>query len=111
MVFKYSPSDLVSFYSSPYESLIKKYIKDIDNLYAKEDPEDPFLQIISSKGEDHERSILDEFFKNMNIISIEKSDKDTMKKQTIDSMTKGVDVIYQGSLSNESFYGRPDFLI
>tara|TARA_S200000501_G_scaffold326604_1_gene325266 strand:+ start:524 stop:694 length:171 start_codon:yes stop_codon:yes gene_type:complete len=38
---KYSPSDLVSFYSSPYDSLIKKYIKEVDNLNAKEDPEDP----------------------------------------------------------------------
>ena len=111
MNLKHSPSDLVSFYSSPYESLIKKYIKHVDNLYAKEDPEDPFSQIISSKGEDHERLILDEFFKNMNVVSIEKSDIDSMKKQTIDSMRKGVDVIYQGSLSNESFYGRPDFLI
>ena len=90
---KYSPSDLVSFYLSPYESLIKKYIKDVDNLYAKEDPEDPFLQIISSKGEDHERSILHELFKNMHVVSIEKSDIDSMKKQTIDSKTKGVDVI------------------
>lgn len=112
MNFKHSPSDLVSFYSSPYESLVKKYIKDNDYLYAKEDPEDPFLQIISSKGVDHEKLILKELMqKNMTVVSINQSDKDLMEKQTIDSMRGGIDVIYQGSISNENFYGRPDFLI
>lgn len=111
MNLKHSPSDLMSFYSSSYEAIVKKYIKDEDRHYAKEDPEDPFLQIISSKGEDHEKSILDELFENMNVVSIENSDKGSMEQQTIDLMKKGTDVIYQGSLSNENFYGRPDFLI
>ena len=112
MNFKHSPSDLVSFYSCPYESLVKKYIKDNDYLYAKEDPEDPFLQIISSKGADHEKLILKELMqKNMTVVSINQSDKDSMEKQTIDSMKGGIDVIYQGSKSNENFYCRPDILI
>ena len=56
---KHSPSELVSSYASPYEFLVRKYMKDTDGGYAKEDPEDPFLKIIASKGEDVKRNIGD----------------------------------------------------
>ena len=84
---KHSPSELVSFYTSPYEFLVRKYMKDTDGGYAKEDPEDPFLKIIASKGEDHEKEILSDFQqKDLSITIIEKSDRFTMVNETLKAM-------------------------
>ena len=87
-------------------------MKDTDGGYAKEDPEDPFLKIIASKGEDHEKEILSDFQqKDLSITIIEKSDRFTMVNETLKAMKNGSDIIYQGSVSNDSFYGRSDFLV
>ena len=73
---KYSPSELVSFYASPYEFLVRKYMKDTDDGHAKEDPEDPFLKMIASKGDDHEKSILNELKnQDFSLTVIDKSDR------------------------------------
>ena len=107
---KYSPSELISFYASPYEFLVRKYMKDIDDGYAKEDPEDPFLKIIASKGEDHEKEILSDLQqKDLSITIIDKSDRFSMVNDTLEAMKSGVEIIYQGSVSNDNFYGRTDF--
>ena len=109
---KYSPSELISFYVSPYEFLVRKYMKDKDGEYAKEDPEDPFLKIIASKGEDHEKEILSDLQqKGLSITIIDKSDRFTMVNNTLEAMKSGVEIIYQGSVSNDNFYGRTDFLV
>jgi len=109
---KHSPSELISFYASSYEFLLKKHMKDTNDRYAKQDPEDPFLKIIASKGEDHEKEILRDLQnQDLSIIVIEKSDRLTMLNDTLEAMKKGADIIYQGSVSNDSFYGRADFLV
>ena len=109
---KHSPSELISFYVSPYEFLVRKYMKETDDSYAKEDPEDPFLKIIASKGEDHEKEILSDLQrKDLSITIIEKSDRFTMVNDTLEAMKRRVDIIYQGSISNDNFYGRADFLV
>lgn len=109
---KYSPSELISFYSSSYEFLINKHMKDTNDRYATQDPEDPFLKIIASKGEDHEKEILKDLQnQDLSIVIIEKSDRSTMVNDTLEAMKKGFDIIYQGSVSNDHFYGRADFLV
>ena len=108
----YSPSDLVTYITSPYESLVKKYMRDTNSNYAQEDPEDPFLSIISSKGDKHETSILRDLInEGKDITIIEKSDRATMLAETHEAILDGKEVIYQGSIENNNFYGRADFLI
>ena len=108
----HSPSELINFYSSPYEFLIKKHMKDTNDRYAKQDPEDPFLKLIASKGEDHEKEILRDLQnQDLSITVIERSDRLTMVNDTLEAMKKGVDIIYQGAVSNDHFYGRVDFLV
>ena len=73
---KHSPSELISFYSSSYEFLLNKHMKDTNDRYARQDPEDPFLKIIASKGEDHEKEILKDLQnQDLSIAIIEKSDR------------------------------------
>ena len=87
-------------------------MKDTNDRYAKQDPEDQFLKIIASKGEDHEKEILKDLQnQNLSIAMIEKSDRSTMVNDTLEAMKKGFDIIYQGSVSNDHFYGRADFLV
>ena len=96
---KYSPSELISFYSSSYEFLINKHMKDTNDRYATQDPEDPFLKIIASKGEDHEKEILKDLQnKDLSIVIIEKSDRSTMVNDTLEAMKKGFDIIDRKSV-------------
>ena len=109
---KHSPSALINFYISPYEALVRKYINDVDKNYGFEDPEDPFLKIIASKGIDHESSIIQEY-KNLGLsvgLIVGKERKGILD-ETLAFMHQGIDVIYQGALANKTFFGRPDFLI
>ena len=109
---KYSPSDLVSFYLSPYESILKKYLIENGDPYAELDPDDPFQKIISAKGEDHEKTVLKNFTnQKLSLIKIPNLKKHEMEQQTLKAMQDGVDIIYQGSISNSYFYGRTDFLV
>ena len=62
---KHTPSDLLSFFSSPYEFLVKKYIKDSGDESIQLDPEDMFLNLLAAKGDDHELSILDDFVETL----------------------------------------------
>ena len=104
---KHSPSALINFYISPYEALVRKYINDVDKNYGFEDPEDPFLKIIASKGIDHESSIIQEY-KNLGLsvgLIVGKERKGILD-ETLAFMHQGIDVIYQGALANKTFFGR-----
>ena len=71
-------------------------MKDTNDRYATQDPEDPFLKIIASKGEDHEKEILKDFqSQDLSVEVIEKSDRSTMVNDTLEAMRKGFDIIYQ----------------
>ena len=109
---KHTPSDLLSFFSSPYEFLVRKYIKDSGDESIQLDPEDMFLNLLAAKGDDHELSILDDLKKDhQSIIDIDSFDQSSREDKTFEAMQNGIDVIYQGSLSNNFFYGKTDFLI
>lgn len=109
---KYSPSSLVGFYLSSYESTLNKYIVDHQKTNIALDAEDPFQKIISTKGDDHEKTILKKLKADgLEIFEVTAADRETMESETIQAMHDGVDIIYQGSISNNEFYGRTDFLI
>lgn len=109
---KHSPSDLVQYFISPYEYLVKKYSKEIDPNFAISDPVDPFLTLIAQKGEEHEAQVFDALRKEYtSMMDLSSSRKDEVVEDTVDAMRSGVELIYQGGVSDDSFYGRTDFLI
>ena len=54
---QHSPSSLMRFFVSPYEAWMYKYLKVVDPDAAQEDPEDPFMQVASKKGDVHEENL------------------------------------------------------
>ena len=46
---------------SPYEAWIYKYLREVDPQAAQEDPEDPFMQVASRKGDMHEQQLYESF--------------------------------------------------
>ena len=47
------------FFDSPYESLVYKYLREVDRDAVQEDAEDPFMQVASKKGDQHEKDLFD----------------------------------------------------
>ena len=45
----YSPSNLMSYFISPFEALMKKAIKQNKDLQIKQDADDPLLKLIAEK--------------------------------------------------------------
>ena len=111
MIKKHSPSSLMRFFVSPYEAWMYKYLKEVDPHAAQEDPDDPFMQVASKKGDAHEEKL----YKNLkeeleSTVVILDSDPEDMIAATKKAMSDGADLIYQGALRDENFFGRTDFL-
>ena len=108
----YSPSDLMNYFICPFEVQMKKALKENQNLKIKQDPDDPLLKLIAEKGIDHEIKLLKELKRRYkNIIAIKNEKPEIMIAATISAMESGTDLIYQAALSNDQFFGKPDFLI
>ena len=108
----YSPSDLMNYFICPFEVQMKKALKENQNLKIKQDPDDPLLKLIAEKGIDHEIKLLKELKRRYkNTIAIKNEKPEIMIAATISAMESGTDLIYQAALSNDQFFGKPDFLI
>ena len=108
---KHSPSSLMRFFESPYESLVDKYLKEVDRDAVQQDPEDAFMQVASKKGDQHERELFDNLSsQNIKSEMILDGDQDDMIEATKKAMREGVDLIYQAAIGDEQFFGRTDFL-
>mgnify|MGYP003327388584 CR=1 FL=1 len=108
---KHSPSSLMRFFVSPYEAWMYKYLKEVDPDAAQEDPEDPFMQVASRKGDIHEEKLFNDLRNEVDTsIIIVDSDPDDMFVATKEAMRNGIDLIYQGALKDDTFFGRADFL-
>ena len=102
---KHSPSSVMRFFDSPYESLIYKYLREVDPKAVQEDPEDAFMQIASKKGEQHEL----ELFKNLSAKDISSriildGDPEQMIEATKLAMSEGIELIYQAALGDNEFF-------
>lgn len=72
----------------------------------------PRLDRLKEKGVLHEQSYLKELEdQGLNIGRLHDFDDERQVAETRDMMREGLDIIYQGSLSHETFAGRSDFLI
>ena len=108
----YSPSELMSYFVSPFEVLMKKAIKQNKDLQIKHDPDDPLLKLIAEKGIEHEAQLFKELKSEYhNHIAIKNDKPEIMVQATQSAMRSGADLIYQATFSNNQFFGKPDFLI
>ena len=99
------------FFVSPYEASMYKYLKEVDPDAAQEDPEDPFMQVASRKGDIHEEKLFNDLRDEVDTsIVIVNSDPEDMFAATREAMRNGIDLIYQGALKDDTFFGRADFL-
>ena len=72
----------------------------------------PFLDRIKARGIEHEAAYVRYLKTNGNKIVLEIAFEDpNAKEKTRTAMLQGVDVIVQGSLGNDTYGGRPDFLL
>ena len=58
---KFSPSDLMKFFTSPFEVWVDLYSAKVDGKLFQKDPEDPLMALISKLGDRHEKLVLDNF--------------------------------------------------
>lgn len=72
----------------------------------------PDLVVIQQRGLDHERAYTDRLAsEGLSIVNLDgcKNEADSVA-QTLQAMAKGVDVIVQGALRDDRWFGRPDVL-
>ncbi|MDC0922484.1 TM0106 family RecB-like putative nuclease [Gammaproteobacteria bacterium] len=108
----HSPSELMGYFVSPFEALMRRAIKLNPEIAITQDVEDPLLKLISQKGIEHESKIYKSLAKKYQTsIAIKNGDRDSMIEATKSAMNSGIELIYQGALSDNIFFGLPDFLI
>ena len=123
---KFSPSDLMKFFTSPFEVWVDLYSAKVDGKLFQKDPEDPLMALISTLGDRHEKFVLDNFnnehsihprvwlnrkLSRSSVTNIPEGSKEEKILATLEAMKRGDEIIYQASLENENFYGKADFLV
>ena len=107
---RHSPSSLMRFFESPFESLVYKYLREVDRAAVQEDPEDAFMQVAAKKGEQHESELFNDLSKEYSSKMILEGEPEEMIEATKKAMSDGVQLIYQAALGDKDFFGRADFL-
>ena len=108
----YSPSELMNYFISPFEMLMKKALKENKDLKIKQDPDDPLLKLIAEKGIEHEIKLFKKLKSKFdNTVTIKNDKPEIMIAATKSAMKSGANLIYQAALLNDQFFGKPDFLI
>ncbi len=107
----YSPSDLVRFVTSPFSSWMDRlYLENPDELTPDEAGKDQ--RLIAETGNQHERSVLDDFKEaGIAVTEIATDERETAQSATLAALEAKAPIIYQAALENERFAGFSDFLI
>jgi predicted RecB family nuclease len=108
-------TDLVGHLACPHLTQLNRAVAE-EHLDApvREDPE---LEIVARRGQQHERAQLGRFLADgRTVVTIhgEAGTADgmrTLEAQTLDAMRGGADVIYQGGFFDGQWHGRADFLL
>lgn len=102
-----TPSELITFIDSPYAAWYDRAAKlDPDRFLKLKDPKDSLNVLLQNKGHEFEAQILEDFQWATKKITRDR-DFAEVKKDIHD----GVEVIYQGKLQTENFYGTADFIV
>ncbi len=107
--YRYSPSDLLEFLSSPFASWMTRRWLD-DPQAAQPDAESPQQLSLAEHGRRHEQAFLEQLrVQGRRVYSIP-SDGDRVT-HTLRAMQAGREVIFHGVLAQADFVGETDFLI
>lgn len=106
----FSPSDLVTFVKSPFASWMnRKHLEDPG--FAVPDEDDPMLQVLSKRGDEHERRCLAEMqAQGLDVIEISERGQQGYE-MTSAAIAEKRGVIFQANLRSERFAGFADFLV
>src|SRR2546429_3833113 len=106
----YSPSDLVRYVASPFASWMDRhYLEKPGAVIPDEETEDE--KLIAQTGDQHERSLLDEFKSSAtNLVEVPKDDPVVARQKTPSAIRAKAPIIYQAALESGQFAGFADFL-
>ncbi|MFN8553523.1 MAG: TM0106 family RecB-like putative nuclease [Candidatus Obscuribacterales bacterium] len=106
----FSPSDLITFMDSVYDSWMERCYVEFPNEYEA-DEQDESAAILQDHGNRHEIAFLEQLREKFDdIVEITGRDE-SAELATIAAMQAGRAVIYQGVLAAGQFAGRSDFLV
>jgi len=107
----FSPSDLIRYMTSPFASWMDRYhLENPEVVTPDEESEDE--KLIALTGEQHERTVLEEFKSSVvKLVEISKKDPTDARKQTLSAINIKIPIIYQAALEMERFAGYADFLM
>jgi len=106
----YSPSDLVRYVASPFASWMDRYYLENPKVVTPDEETDD-QKLIAETGNEHERSMLEEFKTATTVTEIQKDDFQTARKATTAAINLHAPIIYQGALSDDRFAGFADFVV
>lgn len=102
-----TPSELITFLDSPYAAWYDRACKiDKEKFLPFKDPKDSLSALLQNKGHEFEAKILEDFQMLSKNITRDRS----FEEVKLD-IQNGVEVIYQGKLETEHFYGTADFIV
>ena len=120
----HSPSDLATFFASPFASWMDRYRLEAPDQHHPPDEPDAMQSLLSSKGDEHEAGVLQRFVDDgrqvvdiATDIATEQATSATEERRqlardaTIEAIHSSVDVIFQPELRHRVFAGRADFLL
>jgi len=111
-VIRYSPTDIVKFWQSPFASWMDRYALERPAQAPNPNEDDDLSESLSKRGRAHEESLCQNFKdQGLSVIHIDDESEETRRSSTLEAMGSGVDVIVQAHLERDSFSGYADFLV
>lgn len=108
---RYSPSDLIRYFASPFASWMDRYYLENPNAVAP-DGETEDGKLIALTGDQHERAVLDDLKSSAaDLIEVAKGDPVIARTKTLAAINVKVPIIYQAALELGRFAGFADFLL
>lgn len=106
----FSPSDLVTYISSPFASWMDRYYLEYpDVITPDEQTEDE--KLIAQTGIDHERMVLEELKCVHEVVEVDNKDAAGASAMTLHAIESRASIIYQAALKCMPFAGFADFLL
>jgi predicted RecB family nuclease len=107
--YRYAPGDLIEFFGSPFASWMSRLSCD-DSGQGQPDPEPTLLASLAARGQEHEQRVTIQFREAGQTVCAIPSTGERLLL-TARAMQSGQAVIYQGTLTDGTFLGIPDFLV
>jgi len=107
----YSPTDLVRYVASPFASWMDRYYLENPKKTIP-DQETEEERLIAQTGDEHERTVLNEFKSSGPAVAeIPKDDTAVARAITLSAISDKTPIIYQAALESGPFAGFADFLM